>query len=327
MAEIKKMLRHTVGDGFKGFMNSCKSLCHMLRHYDLKRPGSSSSRRMVIFNVDGDFYSGGMADRFKGAITSYAYSKLHGYDYRIRYVYPFDLADYLTPAHYDWRLRHGEYSRNIWDSKLMYARAEHGRRLVRQKPEKYQLHFYGNYDNLEYLNKCFGTDFRWGELFCELFEPNTAIKARIGEVKSCIGTPYISAVFRFQNLLGDFQEYKFPSIADEDKRQKLIATCLDGLRSLQEIHRETPILVTSDSTTFLQLVEKIPGIYVVGGNRVHIGCDSTKDDDAYLNSFVDFFMLSESQAIYSLGTSEMYSTQFPLYAAKIHDIPFERIHL
>ena len=327
MTEIKKMLRHTVGDGFKGFMNSCKSLCHMLKHYDLKRPACSSYGRMVIFNVDGDFYSGGMADRFKGAVTAYAYAKLRGYDYRIRYVYPFDLADYLSPAQYDWRLRKGEYSRNMWESKLMYARAEHGRRLVRQKPEKYQLHFYGNYDNLDYLNKCFGTDFRWGELFRELFEPNAAIKARIAEVKSRIGAPYISAVFRFQNLLGDFQEYKFSSIVDEYKRQTLISTCLDGLRSLQERHEGTPVLVTSDSAAFLQLAEKIPGIYVVGGNRVHIGCDTTNDDDAYLNSFVDFYMLSESKAIYSLGTSDMYSTQFPLYAAKIHDIPFERIRL
>ena len=327
MVEIKRVLRHTVGDRLKGFMNSCKSLCYMFMHYDLKRPVCFSPGRMVIFNVDRDFYSGGMADRFKGAVTSYAYSKLRGYDFRIRYVYPFDLGDYLLPSQYDWRLRKGEYCRNIWKSKLMYARAEHGRRLVRQKPEQHQLHFYGNYDNLDYLNRCFGTDYRWGELFHELFEPNAAIKTRIAEVKSRIGAPYVSAVFRFQNLLGDFQEYKFASIADEDKRLSLISICLDGLRSLQERHKGTPILVTSDSTTFLQLAEKISGIYVVGGNRVHIGCDSTEDDDAYLNSFVDFFMLSDSESIYSLGTAEMYSTQFPLYAAKLNDIHFERICL
>lgn len=327
MTEIKKIFRYTFGETYKGFMNSFKSLCYMFKHYDFKRPVTSVPGKMIVFNVDRDFYSGGMADRFKGAVTSYAYAKSKGYEFRIRYIYPFDLADYLSPALYDWRLRPGEYSRNFWKSKHMYARAEHGRRLMRQNPEKYQLHFYGNYDNLDYLNSCFGTDYKWGDLFGELFQPNAEMKTRIEDLKAQIGTSYISAVFRFQNLLGDFHEYKFSSIDDEQKRQSLINVCVDGLLALQERNKGIPILVTSDSSTFIQHISRIPGIYVVGGNRVHIGCDSTKDDDAYMNSFVDFFLLADSKAIFSLGTADMYSTQFPLYAAKINDIPFERIQL
>jgi hypothetical protein len=36
-------------------------------------------------------------------------------------------------------------------------------------------------------------------------------------------------------------------------------------------------------------------------------------------------MLSESTHVYYIGTSEMYPSEFPMYAARINDVPFERI--
>ena len=38
-------------------------------------------------------------------------------------------------------------------------------------------------------------------------------------------------------------------------------------------------------------------------------------------------MLSGSSKVYSLYTEEMYKSEFPMYAAKVEDIPFERIAL
>ena len=58
-----------------------------------------------------------------------------------------------------------------------------------------------------------------------------------------------------------------------------------------------------------------------------MGCTADAAYDTYLNSFVDFYMLADSRRIFSLGTDEMYPTQFPMYAAKVNDIPFERILL
>ena len=58
-----------------------------------------------------------------------------------------------------------------------------------------------------------------------------------------------------------------------------------------------------------------------------MGCNAGADYDTYLKSFVDFFMLAGSERVFSLGTSEMYPTEFPMYAAKVNGVPFERVLL
>lgn len=327
MGRFAQLFRNTLGDDLKGMMNALKGNLYMLRHYSWKRDKKTPCRPMVVFNVTRDFYSGGMADRFKGAVTAYAYCRYHGIDFRIRYIYPFELSDYLSPASYDWRLRDGEYTECIRDARLMYARAEHGRRLMRRGKPRKQLHFYGNYDNLEHMNRRWGTDFRWGELYRELFRPGPRLEEALKRKREAIGSSYVSAVFRFQNLLGDFQEYSFTALEDEDRRKELMQTCIDGLLELQSRQPGKAVLVTSDSSSFVSAVSDLPGIHVIGGSRVHIGSSASEDSDAYLNSFIDFYMLAGSEHVYCLGTRLMYPSRFPEYAAKIHDIPFERIRL
>ena len=75
---IRQILRHTVVDDFKGMMNALKGGFYMLRHYKWRWGRVPSRTPMLIFNVTADFYSGGMADRFKGAVTAYAYCKQRG---------------------------------------------------------------------------------------------------------------------------------------------------------------------------------------------------------------------------------------------------------
>lgn len=324
---IKQILRYTVVDDFKGMMNALKGGLYMLCHYKWRWGRVPSKAPMLIFNVTEDFYSGGMADRFKGAVTAYAYCKQRGIDFRIRYIYPFELSDYILPASYDWRLKEGEYVQCIPDARLMYARAEHGRRLIRLKPSSRQIHFYGNYNNLDLLNRTAGTDYKWGELFNDLFRPGPELEKLIAAKKSEIGSEYISAVFRFQNLLGDFKEYGFRSIEEHNRRDELISLCIAGLEVLHAKYPDVPVLVTSDSSTFIQKVSSLPYVFTVGGKRVHVGSSSGEAVDTYMGSFVDFFMLAGSRMIFSLGSSEMYPTQFPMYAAKLNDVPFVRIRL
>lgn len=327
MGSLYNKLRRTVIDDFKGMMNSFRGNLHMLRHYKWKREGAAPETPMVVFMVDKDFYSGGMADRFKGAVTAYAYCKQRGIDYRINYTFPFELSDYLSPAQYDWRLKDGEFTDCVWDSFLMYARAEHGRRLLRKRLGKKQLHFYGNYNNLELLNRKGSTDYKWGELFKELFRPGKELSEALDAEKSKIGKEYVSAVFRFQNLLGDFSEYKFSQLEDKVRCESIKNSCLEGIRKIQERYPGMPVLVTSDSSTFLMLASEIPGVHTVSGKVVHMGSTAGEDFSTYLKSFIDFYMLADSRRIFAMGTKEMYRTQFPMYAAKVNDIPFERIQL
>ena len=60
---------------------------------------------------------------------------------------------------------------------------------------------------------------------------------------------------------------------------------------------------------------------------MHIDNVATSDDNAYLRTFMDYYMLANSEHIYSIGTPQMYRSQFHEYAAKLNGIPFERIEL
>lgn len=310
--------------------HAINEIYYMLRHYNWRSRTTHIKSPMLIFMVTNTkgFYVGGMVDRFKGMISTYAWSKQRNIDFRIRHIFPFELADYLEPSQYDWRLKEGEFSTCIWDATLMKARGEYGRRLVRTTLRNKQIHYYGNRDFLYYINETGETNYSWGELFKELFKPRKKLAEQIELKKKEIGSSYISAVFRFQNLLGDFKEYRFSALADEDKKEKLILKCLNGLLELQKKYSNKPLLVTSDSSTFIERATKIPGVHAIKGKRVHIGGGHTNADyDTYLKSFIDFYMLADSEQIFSLGTSDMYPTQFPMYAAKVNNIPFERIIL
>lgn len=95
------------------------------------------------------------------------------------------------------------------------------------------------------------------------------------------------------------------------------------------MHKDKALLVTSDSITFLKKAVQIEGVHIIPGTLIHM--DGQKNNipqnsyEIYLKSFIDFYMLSEAQKIYRIGTPYMYPSEFPVYAAKIHNIPFESI--
>lgn len=210
------------------------------------------------------------------------------------------------------------------------------RRLLRLRTGR-QVHFYTNRDLLRPINDAFPGHEPpgWGRLFCELFRPAPVLQERIDAIKREWGVGqtggYVGAVFRFQNLLGDFPEYRFKAIADEAEREALMEQCLGALKNLRARYADKLLLVTSDSVTFLQRAVQVDGVRIIPGTMVHM--DGNKDVNAasrskyevYLKSFLDFYMLSEAEKIYRIGTRRMYPSEFPLYAAKVHDIPFESI--
>lgn len=294
-------------------------------------------RPACVAMVDGMAYHGGMCDRFKGIVSLYAYCKHHGIPFRIRYTYPFRLEDYLSPAAYDWILNDNEYTDNPLYSRVLYMRGEHlARRLLGLKVTR-QVHFYTNRDLLERINDVLRgeneTDrYDWGELFREIFRPCEGLRNRIDAIKRNIGGDYCAAVFRFQNLLGDFHEYRYKELAGADEKEALVVKCLDAISELKKRHGDKTLLVTSDSAAFLQRVSQIEGVHIIPGKLIHIDQVSGEADgdtgrEAYMKSFLDFYVLSEAQKIYRVGTSYMYPSEFPVYAAKVHGIPFESIEI
>ena len=284
-----------------------------------------------IAMVDGTAIHGGMCDRFKGIITLYAYCKSREIPFRIKYTHPFRLEDYLSPAAYDWTLKESEYTDNPRYCRILYMRKEHLARRLLDLSTKKQVHYYGNRDCLPQVNEAYGNTYDWGELFRELFRPGPVLEGRIRTIKKELGNDYYAAVFRFQNLLGDFKEYNYQPIDDPDKAESLIEKCLGAIRGLQTTHGHQPLLVTSDSVTFLERASRIGGVHIIPGTLTHI--DGNKNPlpensyDTYLKSFLDFYVLSEARKIYRIGTSYMYPSECPVYAAKVRGIPFESITL
>lgn len=304
----------------------------MLKSDELGKP--ETARPLHVAMVDGESFHGGMCDRFKGIISLYAYCKYRAIPFRIRYTYPFKLEDYLSPAAYDWTLHEGEYTDNPLYSRILYMRGEHlATRLLKLNARK-QIHFYSNRDCLPQINAaCAGQNrlqgYDWGELYRELFKPGPVLAERIRSIKAGLSSGYYAAVFRFQNLLGDFHEYHFKSIVDSGEAEELIQKCLDALRHLQNAHPSQSLLVTSDSVTFLNRASQLDGVHIIPGTLIHMDGQKRhipKDTyEIYLKSFLDFYVLSEAQKIYRIGTPCMYPSEFPIYAAKVHGIPFESI--
>lgn len=304
-----------------------------LKSKELNKPQTQSP--IYIAMVDGQSFHGGMCDRFKGIVSLYAYCKYLNIPFRIRYTYPFKLEDYLSPATYNWILKENEYTDNPLYIRVLYMRGEHlAKRLLKLKTTK-QVHYYSNRDCLVHINEAYTKGngnlkkYNWGELFCELFKPGPVLEERILSIKNKLGNDYYAAVFRFQNLLGDFQEYHFKSLNDKEKTERLIGKCLDSIKELKAIHGDKSLLVTSDSVTFLQRASQMEGVHIIPGTLIHM--DGQKHNiskasyEIYLKSFIDFYMLSEAKKIYRIGTPYMYPSEFPVYAAKVHNIPFESI--
>lgn len=284
-----------------------------------------SYNKTLVAVVDGRLYTGGMTDRFIGIISLYALAKTYNIPFRIKYTSPFNLTDYLLPNQYNWIPNEGDYVESSLTSKVVYAVGESrvDLRLHNLNTTK-QIHFYGNRDllTLKEFNQ-----FDWGHLFKELFRPVDSLQEELNKLREEIGvSEYISIVFRFQNLLGDFKEYHFKPLPNHNFQEKYINRCIDAIKEIH-IKDNKPCLVTSDSILFLNRAKALPYVHIIPGSLIHMGSENTGTYSQYEKSFLDFYGLASSCKIYNIVYGNMYPSGFPLYASKINSIPFERVIL
>lgn len=290
----------------------------MVRWFEYKKSPKVSGP-MLISCVDGKCFHGGLCDRFKGIVSTYFYCKRHDIPFKIHYTFPCALEKYLIPNQYDWTLKEGEYQENIHASRILYLCAEDKPSRL-YTPRTKQVHVYANRDTTPLQDR----NMPWGQLFNELFKPSKRLSEAIGQLNF---GKYIALVFRFQNLLGDFQEYNFKPIKCKEQ-DNLISLCKEAIGKFQDTYPQHNILITADSMRFLDAVRHIPGICTIPGIPKHIDSPSAKNnEESVLKSFVDFFMISKAEKVFSVGTKRMYPSEFPLYASKVNDVPFERVIL
>lgn len=295
-----------------------------LKRYTLFRTAAPPPSFFLVL-IDGRNFHGGFADRMKGIVSCFAFCLQRQIPFRIHYTFPFALTDFLIPNSYDWTLQKDEpIAKHITDvTYLNLVGSDSIQRLTRLKKRKTQVHCYANRDVLEALNTHYNARHTWGDLFRQLFRPAPVLERELSEKRSLLPSGYIGVAFRFQNLLGDFEEYKVAALP-EAEQQVLMELCRNFLIRFQQQHN-VPVLVTSDSYRFSRSLAGIGQIYCFPAQNHHLDHQTKKSAETYLKSFTDFFLLSDSRKVYAAGTEKMYRTEFPMYAARLNGLPFERI--
>lgn len=287
---------------------------------------SERKQQIAVLLVDGKYSHGGFCDRLKGIVSLFHYAQVNNIPFRIDYTYPFKLSDFLLPNQYDWLSKEGEISRHFADVKyICLVRDPSAKRLLQLNTDK-QIHCHANRDIVEQLNVAYQTNYDWSSLFNTLFRPSPELSGLIAHYKELMGTNYISAQFRFINLLGDFKDNR-NFILSDDQKESLIEKNLRAVLNLNQQYPNRMIFIATDSITFSERVAQLKNVYTLSGNIVHIDYIEGETRSVYLRVFLDFYLLAESERIFAIGTKEMYRSEFPLYASKVKEVPFERIEI
>lgn len=300
----------------------------LLIHYSKEAPHATNQRKMIVCMLDGRRDHGGLADRLRGIVSTYYVCKKLGYDFRINFVHPFPLIDYLVPNTYDWRVSQEELCYNIDDAEPMFC----GSQATHVEPKfqelwirkrclnaKKQLHVYTN-------ALIFPKSKKYGELFQELFRPSERLEKVLSQYTEPLKGGYVTMSLRFIGLLGDFNERDCRYIPEEEQQQ-MMDRCVAKIQSIyNRLPHGKKVLLTSDSVRFLKYAsEHLNFVYYIPGDVVHIDFYDGRSDDVNMKLFVDMFLISRAEKAFLLQTGKMYNSGFPRRAAQAGGVPFKHI--
>lgn len=286
----------------------------------------------VLNLYEGAVFSGGLADRFRGIISTYYVCKQMGVEYRLKYTNPFPLTDFLEANAYDWSVKPEEISYDLEQISVVVLDTTQDSAYQHMKQKKYMGKKIKHISKQEhiYTNAGFAYDLNYSTLFHELFKPSRRLRASIDEQQKQIGSKYISVSCRFLDLLGDFNEpFGYGKILSAHDIDKLIDNLKKQISKLHTEYHDFKILVNSDSETFLAEMQLVEYVYVIPGKVVHID-NATNEEyeyEKYEKTFVDFFTIAEAEKIFLLKSEKMFLSGYPLAASKIYNKPYEIINL
>lgn len=306
--------------GFHRYEEELKS-----KYYSNNREFIPLTTTEIVFMIDGRCIHGGLTDRLRGITSIYHYCKEKKIKYYLNYIYPFNLLHFLEPNRYDWIIDTKSITYNSkqaipivindWqiDVRLHKMYLD---KVVAENAGK-QIHIYSN---SPYYRQYFKKDFE------ELFHTSFVLQNRINKVINTLGQPYVAMVFRFQQLLGDFKETGYKILPPKEQKV-LIQRCINKVQELHDSkHMNKLILVTSDSTMFLQIISnKLDFVRIIPGKVVHMDHTSDASNEVYMKSFIDLFVLSKAEKIYLLQTGDMYHSGFAKQASMIEDKAYEEV--
>ena len=282
-------------------------------------------------------FSGGLSDRLRAICAVYKECKKQKLPFKIVFD-PLHLEDYLQPVKLsggsyicDWRIKKEDLSFDVHEvypcTLLTYHSSTRNRYQHFVQSLILKCFLRKSYKQIHIYSNMICKDEEYGQLFRKLFKPSEDLQKQIDYHLSQIGgrKTYISCTFRFRQLLGDFEEGGL--VLPKDGRENYIHRCLDTLKKLHGLYSDKRILVTSDSSTFLEFANKFPFVYVIPGNVVHIGFTFDASKQTYMKSFIDYFLLSYADKVYLVRDKYMYHSGFPLRAALLHQTDYREINL
>ena len=296
----------------------------VLRHKYLSIPNACPFRG-IVYMADGSMLHGGLSDRLRGCVSLYYIAKKLKIPFKIYFVSPFHLKEFLVPNKYNWTIEDENMDFSLDNTNVVYIYnrdlpLEHTfqERYLKERiiPQK-QNHIFTNIDL---------RDRNFSSLFHELFRPTDELALLLQKHRERIGTDYVSMVYRFQQLLGDFKEGNYPVLKLEEQRM-LIQKCRNAISKIHEKHPNKKILVTSDSSTFLESVKDVEYVYVIEGKVFHMDFNTIASHLPYMKSFLDLFMLSDSKIVYLVRAGLMYNSGFAKRASLINNIPYKILNI
>lgn len=282
------------------------------------------NNKVIVYMADGKVRCGGLADRFRGIISTYEFCLKYNIDFKINFTHPFNISDYLECNEYNWIISEKDICYNTKFSRPYFITStssqgdENAQKYFSNKfllKSRYlQIHLYTN---------MYTGDEKYGILFKRLFRPTKALQNAIDWNYNQIGCDYVTIVFRFQQLLGDFNEGNYPTLP-LNYREDYINSCLS---LIERIHIRTNckrVLVTSDSITFLEVASKLDYVYVLPGKVYHLDYSSSNKEDElpFLKSFLDYYMISLSKEVFLARDIKMYHSGFAYRAALLNNVPY-----
>ena len=301
---------------FAKLQSQLKYVLNFRNDYSYCGERSKFSTQTYVFMIDGKTLHGGMSDRFRGAMSVYSYCKKHNKQFKIYWVYPFKLEDYLRPASVEWVAEKKDLSFNLRDVSVKFfntytgldGKTDEYHQLL--KSRKKEIHIYSNVSIEENL---------YCKYFNELFVPVPRLQRQLDECKAEIGGKYVSVTFRFIGLLGDFKDdERWLMHNSEMNAEDYIERCMECIDQLHAKYPNHRVLVTADSPKFLEVAKQLPYTYVIPGNLTHM--DRTRNDDylLHLKSFADFYMVSMAEKCFMYHIGDMFRhTRFAKTAALV----------
>ncbi len=281
----------------------------------------------VVSVFNGNASGGGLVDRLRGIVSTFQICRALGLDYRIHFVHPFSLDDYLVPNTYDWQLPEDRLTFVREQVDIIVSDTLTDTPQERRQQRELIVQSLRQHPQLQrhvYTNTALSYDDNFAASFRQLFKPSPVLENQLQTIQEQIGGPYVSVSARFQNLFDDFNEQNYSPALNAEDQQDLLSRSLAQLEFIHELHLEHKVLLCSDSITFLEAASSLPYIYVIPGRVTHIDNDEPHDYAYYEKTFLDFFTISGAEKVYLLKESRMYSSGFPYAASLLGNKPFKK---